>query len=52
MLTDQRNLIYLFEPTGSGIAVPKPQAAWLQRWSARLRVFNYTIHHVEGELNL
>jgi hypothetical protein len=52
ILTDHRNLEYIFNPLGVVSHVAKPTADRLERWAIMLRCFDYSIQHLEGERNI
>jgi hypothetical protein len=52
LFTDHNNLIYVFNPYGSGKLVSSHTAAKLIRWALKLGNYAYTIEHVPGGQNL
>lgn len=51
VFTDHRNLVYIFNPTGSNTHLGKPAADRLERWSLTLRAFDFDIQHMPGDQN-
>ncbi|OWZ19830.1 hypothetical protein PHMEG_0005857 [Phytophthora megakarya] len=49
--TDDRNLVYIFNPYAIDGSMQRYQADKLQRWSMSLLRFNYTIEHIQGDDN-
>ncbi|ETV71271.1 hypothetical protein H257_13409 [Aphanomyces astaci] len=52
LFTDHRNLVYIFNPSGSNANMAKYQADKLQRWSLVMSTFPYTIECVSGDANV
>ncbi len=52
LFTDQRNLVYIFNPSGSNSNMAKYQADKLQRWALVMSTFPYTIECVSGDANV
>jgi len=52
LFTDHRNLVYIFNPSGSNSNMAKYQADKLQRWSLVMSTFPYTIECVSGDVNV
>ncbi|KAF0704619.1 hypothetical protein AaE_014847, partial [Aphanomyces astaci] len=52
LFTDHRNLVYIFNPSGSNANMAKYQDDKLQRWSLGMSTFPYTIECVSGDANV
>ncbi|ETV82186.1 hypothetical protein H257_04897 [Aphanomyces astaci] len=52
LFTDHRNLVYIFNPSGSNTNMTKYQADKLQRWSLAMSTFPYTIECDSGDANV
>jgi hypothetical protein len=52
LFTDHRNLVYIFNPSGSNANMAKYQADKLQRWALVMSTFPYTIECLPGDANV
>ena len=51
ILTDHRNLLYIFDPKGRPANTTKATVGRLDRWAMELGVFNYVVEHISGPEN-